>query len=112
MEISLDEKTMAIEVRPRATETRVELDAFVACHVTGAAEVERISREHLNRHRDRPVTPFDPSSYNDVLKLVAGNLDSEGRYLEVLANDQAFPPAGESPRCDRCLGSVFAATSR
>lgn len=94
MEISLDEKSMAIEVRPRATETRVELDAFVACHVTGAAEVERITREHLIKHRDRPVTPFDPSSYDDVLKLVAGNLDSEGRYLEVLAKNEAVPPAG------------------
>ncbi len=41
IEIGLDEKTMAIELRPRATDTRVEFDAFIACQVTGAADVER-----------------------------------------------------------------------
>ena len=95
MEVSLDESSMAIELRPRATETRIELDAFVACQVTGVTEVERTAREHLVGHKDRPVTPFDPSTYCDVLKLVAGNLDSEGAYLEVLAKDEALPPSGD-----------------
>jgi hypothetical protein len=90
----LDEKSMAIELRPRATETRIELDAFIACHVTGATEVERTTREHLFRRKDRPVTPFDPSSYSDVLKLVAGNLDSEGSYHEILAKDEPVPQPG------------------
>lgn len=31
MELSIDDRSMAIEIRPRATETRVELDAFIAC---------------------------------------------------------------------------------
>jgi very-short-patch-repair endonuclease len=94
IEISLDETTMAIDLRPRATDTRVELDAFVACHVAGSTEVERASREHLVRHKERPVTPFDPSSYSDVLKLMAAKLDSEGTYCEVLTRDALVPPAG------------------
>jgi len=56
--------TMSLEIRPRATDTRVELDAFVACSVPGATEVERAAREHLARSKDHPVTPFDPASYN------------------------------------------------
>jgi len=40
-EVALDEMTMSLEIRPRATDTRVELDAFVACSVPGATEVER-----------------------------------------------------------------------
>ena len=44
-EIALDEMTMSLEIRPRATDTRVELDAFVACSVPGATEVERAARE-------------------------------------------------------------------
>jgi len=46
VEIALDEMTMALEVRPRATDTRVELDAFVSCQF-GSREVERAAREHL-----------------------------------------------------------------
>lgn len=95
MEVGLDEKSLALEVRPRATNTRAEFDAFVACSVTGAADTERAVRQHIERNRERPVTPFDAGSYTDVLKLVAGNLDSKGSYRQVLANDDAVPPAGE-----------------
>ena len=95
IEISLDDQTMAIELRPRATDTRVEFDALTACHVEGAIEVEKAVIAHLNKHKDRPVTPFDPGSYSDVLKLIAGNLDSEGLYKEVLQLAEAVPPAGD-----------------
>jgi hypothetical protein len=95
IEVSLDDKTMAIELRPRATETRIEFDALTACHVEGAIEVEKAVIAHLDRHKDRPVTPFDSGSYSDVLKLIAGNLDSKGSYKEVLQNDEAVPSAGE-----------------
>jgi hypothetical protein len=77
---------------PRATDTRVELDAFVACQVVGAIEVERAATAHLAKHKDSPVTPFDSGSYTDVLKLIAGNLDSEGAYSEVLARGELVPP--------------------
>lgn len=94
MELSIDDRSMAIEIRPRATETQVELDAFVACQVAGTIEVERSAFTQLSRQKERPTTPFDPGSYSDVLKLIAGNLDSEGRYLEVLAQNGTAPPAG------------------
>lgn len=55
VEISIDDKTMAIELRPRATETRIEFDALTACHVEGAIEVEKAVIAHLNRHKDRPA---------------------------------------------------------
>lgn len=95
IEISLDEKTMVLEIRPRETDTRTELDAFAACQIVGTADVERAVREQLARHKERPVTPFDPSSYTDVLKLVATNLDSEGSYREVLTKEEPVPPPGE-----------------
>ena len=95
VEITLDEETLALAVRPRATDTRVELDAVIGCQVAGAADVERAMREHLASHRDRPVSPFDTSTYSDVLKLAAGNLDGKGTYLEVAAASQPVPGAGE-----------------
>ncbi len=95
VEIFLDEKNMALEVRPRATDTRFEMDPFVACQISGAADVERAGREHIARHKDRPVSPFDPSSYADVLKLAATNLDSKGSYREVLTSRGIVPDPQE-----------------
>ena len=94
MELSIDDRSMAIEIRPRATETQVELDAFVACQVAGTIEVERSAIAQLSRQKNRPTTPFDPGSYSDILKLIAGNLDSEGQYREVLNENGTAPPAG------------------
>jgi very-short-patch-repair endonuclease len=95
VEISLDERTLALEIRPRSTDPRVELDAFIACQVEGSADVERAMREHLTRHSDKPVTPFDSSSYADVLRLAAGNLDSKGSYREILVTNEPIPVSGE-----------------
>ncbi|MBL8492970.1 MAG: very short patch repair endonuclease [Rhodocyclaceae bacterium] len=96
VEIYLDDKTMALEVRPRATDTRIEMDAFVACKVTGAADVENAGRDQIARNKDHPVTPFDSGSYTDVLKLVASNLDSKGTYREILSIRAPIPDAGEN----------------
>jgi len=75
MEITLDDRTMAIDLRPRATDTRVELDAFVACRVGGAIEVERAATDHLAKHKESPVTPFDPGRlHTDVLRTYRGQL--------------------------------------
>ncbi len=95
MEIAIDDQTMSIDLRPRATDTRVELDAFVACQVVSAIEVERAAVAHFAKHKDSPVTPFDPGSYTDVLKLIAGNLDSEGVYREVAASGELVPSPGK-----------------
>ncbi len=95
VEIAIDEQSMAIEIRPRATDTRAEFDALVACTVSGAADVERAIREHLAKNKEHPVTPFDFSSFSDVLKLAAGNLDSEGSYREILTAGVPAPRAGD-----------------
>jgi hypothetical protein len=95
IEISLDEHSLALEVRPRATDTNVELDAFIASQVRGAADVERAIREQLARHKDTPVSPFDNSTYSDVLKLAAGNLDPEGSFRDALATETTRPSPGQ-----------------
>src|ERR1700749_5263202 len=88
---------MSLESRRRSTETRIELDAFVACAVPGATEVERAARDYLVRNKEHPVTPFDPASFTDVLKLAASNLDSFGQYRETTAENEPVPPAGGDP---------------
>ena len=95
LEISLDERTMALEVRPRSTDTRVEMDAFTAYSVNAATEVEVAIKEQLRRNKERPVNPFDPSSFGDLLRLAATNLDGSGQYRELLARSEPVPEAGE-----------------
>lgn len=95
MEVGLDEATMALFLRPRATDTRYEGDAFAVCLGRGSADVERAARDQLARNAERPVSPFDPGSYMDVLKLAAGNLDSQGSYRTLPESDGVVPPPDE-----------------
>jgi very-short-patch-repair endonuclease len=94
VEISIDEKSMAIEIRPRSTDTRVEMQAFINCSVPGSPDVERSVKEYLDRNREHPVSPFDADSYSEMLKLAASNLQSNGCYREILADGQAVPEPG------------------
>ncbi|MDF4003546.1 AAA domain-containing protein [Luteibacter sp. PPL552] len=94
VEIVMDEKTMAIEIRPRDIEARLELDALVAASVIGAAEVELTAKKLLGREGAADLSPFDPSSYAHILKLVASNLDAKGSYHEVLAAGEPWPAPG------------------
>jgi len=95
MEVGLDEATMALYVRPRATDTRYEGDAFAACLSHDAAEVEQEACKQLARNKEHPVTPFDPGSYTDVLKLAARNLDSQGKYQPLLEGNSNVPSPSE-----------------
>ena len=80
VEIELDPQTHTLAVRPRAVPPRLEFDAFGACQVMGAAEVEREAKVLLDRGAVHPLTPFDVGSFEPILKLAAGNLDKAGHY--------------------------------
>jgi very-short-patch-repair endonuclease len=94
MEIAINERTMAIEVRPRDIEPQLEMDALVAASVTGAAEVELTAKKLLAQEGATDLSPFDPSSYAHILKLVASNLDAKGVYQEILATGEGWPVPG------------------
>ncbi len=94
VEISIDEKSMALEVRPRDTDIQVEMQPFVACSVPGATDIEKILKTQLQERKNCPVTPFDPASYTDLLQLAASNLDSHGNYQTLLAKDEPIPTPG------------------
>lgn len=93
LEILVEPKTMVLELRPRDVGTRVELDAVVACSVRGASEAERALRERVAAS-GVPVSPFDPGSYQPLLKLPASALDADGAYREVLARGESCPAPG------------------
>jgi hypothetical protein len=80
VELSLDEASLDIEVRPRSIDPRLEFDAFAACQLASAADVEKAAKEALTKSADRPVSPFDPGSFEHILKLVAGSLHERGKF--------------------------------
>jgi very-short-patch-repair endonuclease len=93
LELAIDDRTLAIEVRPRAVGPRIEFDAFSACQLQSAAAVERTVKEELVRSAERPPSPFDPGSYAHMLRSVAGNIDRNAKYVE---GQFGLPPAGPS----------------
>ncbi len=95
-EISLNETTMALEIRPRATNPMVEFDALINAGVPGASECEKSVREHLARSTEMSLNPFIPATFTDVLTLTASSLDSRGRYIQWMATDQPTPEAGDA----------------
>lgn len=92
VELALDEKTLAIELRPRAVDPQFEFDAFAACLLPSTTDVEKAARDALARSADRPVNPFDPGSYEHLLKLIAGNLHDKGRFTP---GATTFPVPGD-----------------
>lgn len=94
MEISVEDDSMAILLRPRSVDPRFEFDAFAACQVHSAPEVENACKEALAKTPERPVSPFDAGSYEHLLKLAAGNLHERGQYVP---NQDNPLPATDEP---------------
>ena len=89
VEVAIEDQTLAITLRPRSVGPRFEFDAFAACEVQSAADIEKACKEALAQHDDRPVTPFDAGSFEYILKLAAGNLHESGQYV---SGQEKAPP--------------------
>jgi very-short-patch-repair endonuclease len=88
-EITLNEKTFDIEVRPRDVEPRLEADCYAEMELQGVRQLEAYWRSALATGANR-VNPFEPSTYEGTLKAAVGHLDSSGDY-EVRASGAPIP---------------------
>ncbi|MES2948166.1 MAG: AAA domain-containing protein [Pseudomonadota bacterium] len=93
MEISVEDVSLAIVVRPRSVDPRFEFDAFAACQVLSAPDVEKACKDALAKTPERSVSPFDAGSYEHLLKLAAGNLHERGQYVP--NQDKPLPATDE-----------------
>ena len=93
LDIVISEKDMAIELRPRQLEVQLELYPLTCAGIPSAAQLEPLLKTQI-RDSAEPITPFAPELYDFVMKAVAGTLDSEGRYEEILKGDDQMPAAG------------------
>jgi len=84
-EISLNEKTFDLEIRPREVEPRLEADCYAEMELPGVRQLEAFWKSALATGAHR-VNPFEASTFDGVLKAAVGHLDPSGAY-EVRTDD-------------------------
>lgn len=84
-EITLNEKTFDLEIRPRDIEARLEADCYTAMELPGVRALDAFWKSTLATGAHR-VNPFEASTFDGVLKAAVGHLDPSGAY-EVRSDD-------------------------
>lgn len=94
VEISFNELTMDIEVRPRDVDARLELEIYSAADNQGVADLEHISKEHFLNAK-QTFSPFDHTTFEFLLTSAVTYLDSQGVYWpnETSSDDRMLPKA-------------------
>lgn len=97
VEISLNEKTMALEIRPRPSEPRLEVDIYAAMDNPGVANLVDTSKKFFES-TGGVLNPFEPSTFEPLLQSAATFLDASGTYwpTQTTADDRSLPKAGEN----------------
>lgn len=98
IELALDPETSEITVRPRDVDPRFETAWYASVDNPGVAEFEREAREFLAGDA-ATFSPFDPSTYEPLLRVGATYLDANGVYWP----DQVGPDDRTVPKPDSSL---------
>ena len=89
-EITLNERSFDLEVRPRDVEPRLEADCYVEMGMPGVKQLEAYWRSAQATGANR-VNPFEGSTFEGTLKAAVGYLDPSGMYE--VRSDDVTPPA-------------------
>jgi very-short-patch-repair endonuclease len=92
-EVTLNEKTFDLEVRPRDVEPRLETDSYTEMEIPGVRPLEAFWKSFLKNGADQ-VNPFEASTFEGALKAAVGHLDQTGAY-RVLIDDVTPPTPSE-----------------
>lgn len=97
VEISLNESDMSLEVRPRSTEPRLEVDIYAAHDNLGVAKLVSAAKDFFGK-TETGISPFEPSTFEGLLRSAATFLDSQGVYRpdETTPEDRTLPRASEN----------------
>jgi very-short-patch-repair endonuclease/DNA-directed RNA polymerase subunit L len=99
VELSLNEKTMAIEIRPRELDPRMELEIYSVVDNAGVPNLDKIAKDFFSKATNT-ISPFDRASFEPILRSVVVNLHPKGVYWpsQVPADDRTLPKATEELR--------------
>lgn len=89
-EVTLNETTFDLEVRPRDVEPKLDADCYAEMELPGVTRIEEYWRSALASGANR-VNPFEPSTYEGTLMSAVGHLDPAGAYE--VRTDDVTPPA-------------------
>ena len=76
VDITIDQRTGAAQVRPRDTDPRLELDLYAAVDNPGVAVAERKAKEFFTQ-ATTTLSPFDPASYQPLVTLIKTCLEPQ-----------------------------------
>lgn len=93
-EITLNEKSFDLEIRPREVEPRLEADCYAEMGLAGVRALDAFWKSTLATGAHR-VNPFESSTFDGVLKAAVGHLDPSGAY-EVRTEDLTPPAPAEN----------------
>lgn len=96
VELSLNDITMEIEVRPRDIEPQVELDIYSVKDNPGVPDTEKAAKDFFSKATST-FSPFDRSSFEPLLCSAVTYLDPKGVYWpnRTSADDRSIPKASE-----------------
>lgn len=96
VDISVNETTMAIEIRPREAEARLEIDIYSAADNPGTAELEKAYKDFIAKST-QTFSPFDSGTFDGILRTAVACLDSKGVYWpsETASDDRKLPTASD-----------------
>jgi very-short-patch-repair endonuclease len=90
VELRLDHRTLAFEIRPRNAAPGLATEPFDALEVGGIAELEETWRTQQAR-ADGGILPFQPSTFEPILRAALEQFDKAGRYWPDVSADRALP---------------------
>lgn len=98
VEVSLNQKTSAIEIAPRDLEPRLETDWYASVDNPGLANLEKRSKEFFARS-STTFSPYDRGTFEPLLRTAAAYLDPKGEYWP----DHAEPGNRALPQTEKRL---------
>jgi very-short-patch-repair endonuclease len=92
-EVTLDPKSLELDVRPRELPAVLEADCYAEMDNPGVRALQAVFKQFVTSAASSPC-PFEPESFESILKAAVGHLDARGRYLKL--EDGRLPPANEA----------------
>lgn len=92
-EVTLNEQTFELEIRPRDVEPRLEVACYSAMEIPGVRQLDAFWKSYVASSAQR-VNPFEESTFDGVLKAAVGHLDPTGNYGR-LSGGTAIPAPTE-----------------
>lgn len=95
-EVTLNEKTFELEIRPRDVAPRLEVDCYAEMEVAGVTQLEAFWKHALQSDAHR-LNPFEAATFEGVLRAAVGYLDPTGAY-DVRTDDVTPVAPGDKRR--------------